>query len=61
MKIIKVDNLGRDTVDDVLIAENVLSYYIGSIVEALNQDICTDAGAWFMAMEDEYELKTWEP
>jgi len=60
MKIIGRDNFNRDTVDDVLIAENVSGYYAEIIKNYLNADDKNDR-YYFDVTEDDYKLQKWEP
>ncbi len=66
MKIISVDNFDREqigTSDDKLIAENVDTYYIDTIVAALNGVYCATehADRFFKAVPDNYVLREYRP
>ena len=61
MKIICVDNYDREDHDDDLIAENVGKYYAEYIVRLLNNTEDMDSPNYFKAVEDNYQLKKWEP
>ena len=57
MKIIQVDNFGRDNISDKLIAENVNEYYGRFMVDKLNEKynrVCPDK--YYKLVEDDYEL-----
>lgn len=57
MKIIAVDNLCRDSVSDILITENVNSFYAEAILKNLNDELSTENELWdFKLVEDNYEL-----
>lgn len=56
MKIIKIDNFGRESVADKLIAENVRGYWSGLIVELLNNYEGADSPNFFKLVEDDYVL-----
>jgi len=61
MKIVATDNFDRETVDDVLVCENVNAHYGDVIVEALNARI-GDYGPWFYkVVPDDYQLRSFEP
>ena len=59
MKIIKVDNYDRETVSDVLIAENINSHWGGRIIKFLNDKY--DSPDFFRLTEDDYKLYEWKP
>ena len=64
MKIIAVDNFNRDHVDDILIAEGIKEEEWGTcMLDALNAKFCDyDSAPYFYRLvEDNYELKKWEP
>lgn len=63
MKIVAVDNLDRETVDDKLIAENVDERHGKIMTQSLNDKLCTHEHApWFFRLvDDSYTLKSWEP
>lgn len=52
MKIIQVDNYCRDSVADVLIAENVNEYFGNMIVDLLNEK----TNQYFILEKDDYRL-----
>ena len=57
MKIIEVDNLNRDYIADILIAENVHHHYGRTIVEALNEKYSgPDSEQFFKLVKDDYRL-----
>lgn len=53
MKIIQVDNYCRDSVADVLIAENVNEYFGNIIVDLLNEK---QTNQYFILENDDYRL-----
>jgi len=62
MKIIKKDNFDRESVSDVLIAENVDVQWADMIVEALNNKLSgMYAEAFFAVKPDNYELYKYDP
>lgn len=62
MKIVKVDNLGRETVSDVLVAENVPTSYSETIAEALNLKHGGPLSYnYFKAVDDDYKLYQFQP
>jgi hypothetical protein len=61
MKIINVDNYNRDTVDDVLVCENVKKYYGEIIVNALNNTLSGEhSESYFRLVSDDYVLYKYE-
>lgn len=58
MKIIGTDNLNRESVADVLIAENVHQWYGQKIVDLLNKEanIGDSSGTWYKVVDDGYRL-----
>jgi hypothetical protein len=56
MKIVMVDNYNRDSVADVLIAENVNENYAQKIVEFLNEKEGENSTNWFSLKPDDYRL-----
>lgn len=56
MKIIQIDNFGREEVADILIADNVNEYYAKIIIEALNKAFDTNDSRFFVAKADDYKL-----
>lgn len=62
MKIIRVDNFGRETVSDELVCENVNKYYAKAILAFLIEKYSGDtAPSYFRLVENNYKLYTWEP
>jgi hypothetical protein len=62
MKIVKVDNFGRDSVSDVLVADHVPKYYAIHIALSLNEKFGGDTSpSHFTVAEDDYKLHIWEP
>jgi hypothetical protein len=66
MKIISVDNFDREqpgVSNDKLIADHVDSYYVDTIVAALNGVYCATGNEdrFFKAVSDDYQLRTYEP
>jgi hypothetical protein len=64
VKIISVDNFDREGPghDDSLVADNVSSGYIKTMVQALNESHSGNgAQRFFRAVEDDYELQVFEP
>jgi len=62
MKIIKVSNFDHETVDDILICENLGLIYGHKIVNHLND---TESGEtsryYFRLVDDDYELYRFQP
>lgn len=56
MKIIKVDSFDRETVDDVLICENINEWYGKKLVDFLNYSF-----DYYKLVEDDYKLHVWKP
>jgi hypothetical protein len=56
MKIIAVDNFARESVADILIAENVNEYMGKRIVDALNDKQHENSQEWFRLVPDDYVL-----
>lgn len=56
MKIIGMDNLNRDNVNDILICENIQVSYINSIIKILNDKIDNHHGYYYKAVKDDYKL-----
>lgn len=61
MKIIRIDNFGRECISDVLVAENVPEHYADRIVAALNYSINPNNDDYFVIKPDDYKLYTFEP
>lgn len=61
MKIIGRDNFDRDSVSDILIAENVHEAWAERIVTFLNGSNGY-TGPWYcQVVDDSYQLYNWEP
>lgn len=60
MKIIGIDNLDRDNINDILICENVHKYYIDSIIKILNDKVGNHNGYYCKIVEDNYKLYKFE-
>jgi len=60
MKIIGIDNLNRDNVDDILICENIQTSYINHIISMLNNNIGNHDGYYYKAVKDDYKLYKFE-
>ena len=56
MKIIAIDNFGRDEVSDKLIAENVIPHYAYLIVNKLNEDLYEGSPYFYKAVDNDYKL-----
>ena len=57
MKIIQVDNYGRETISDILIAENVNLMNGKEITEFLNKKYSgVDSSIYFRLVKDDYKL-----
>jgi hypothetical protein len=57
MKIIQVDNLQRDIVDDVLVCENINESYGETIVNVLNHKYSGEhSPVFYRLVEDDYKL-----
>jgi len=62
MKIICVDNFGRESISDRLIAENVPDYWARIIVELLNSHASGDHDPnYFQAVADNHKLYEFVP
>ena len=62
MKIIGISNFDLETVNDVIVAENVQPFYVDTIVDALNKKLCSEHATYFYkAVEDDYKLHVFEP
>ena len=62
MKIVGASNFDLETVNDVLVAENVQPFYIDHIVKALNEKYaCEHSTYFFKSVEDDYKLHVFEP
>jgi len=56
MKIIAVDNFGRESIADKLIAENVSEYWGKFIVDLMNDKQHDDSLNFFRLVNDDYKL-----
>lgn len=56
MKIVRVDNLNRDYVEEILVCENVHEGYGQQIVDWLNSDDERCYQDWFELKADDYKL-----
>lgn len=64
MKIIGVDNFGRDNVSEVLVADNISNmHYANCMADALNAEFCADAlsSTFYKVVPDTHKLYKWEP
>jgi hypothetical protein len=62
MKIIRKSNFDKESINDLLIAENVNEFYLSIIVDALNNKFSgIYAPNYFQAVMDDYKLYVWEP
>jgi hypothetical protein len=64
MKIRGVDNFNRESVNDILVAENIPNHEYGvCMVDALNEMFCSSEHAtrYFELVEDDYKLYVFEP
>lgn len=62
MKIICVDNFGKETVSDTLIAENVNKHYAVFIVNKLNEKFSGNyAQSYYRLVRDDHKLYKFEP
>ena len=63
MKIIMVDNFDRDSISDVLIADNVNKFYADYIAEALNKKFSPGdyAQSFFKPVDNDYKLYEFMP
>ena len=61
MKIICVDNFGRDFVSDQLIAENVNPYVGAKMVTLLNKAEGSNSPNFYRCVDDDYKLRKFEP
>jgi len=59
MKIIRKDNLDRDSISEVLICENVNPHYATKIIDSLNGE--ENSSDWFKAVPDDYTLYEFKP
>lgn len=62
MKIVGVDNLDRDYVSDIHVAENVAPHMADLIVELLNNEASLDeSSTFYKVVPDDYKLYKVEP
>ena len=61
MKIVRLDNFGRETVSDELVAENVPVEYAERIARALNAQGAMLSDEYFTVKPDNYVLYRFEP
>lgn len=61
MKVIAVDNFGRETIDDKLIADSLTEIEAKDLVESLNRGLPDDYPIWHRAVPDNYELHEFDP
>ena len=62
MKIVKIDNYNRESISDVLIAENVPSSYAETIVTMLNQKFGGRYSSRFYVVKpNDYKLYKFDP
>jgi hypothetical protein len=61
MKIIGISNFDLESVNDVLICENVNRYYGEIIVTTLNNRAGPNAQYYYKLKDDDYELYKFEP
>jgi hypothetical protein len=64
VKIVAVSNADRDSVDDLLVADNVRSHSQAVVMaDALNKTFCKDPNSlyFFTVKPNEYKLKVWQP
>lgn len=62
MKIIGISNFNLETIDDILIAENIFNnFYAEKIVNHLNEQLGPDSTFFFKSVEDNKKLHVFEP
>lgn len=62
MKIVKVSNFGDETVNDQLIADNLIDHWAGTIVDLLNANCSGDYHPdHFEMVRSDYELYVFKP
>lgn len=61
MKIVRLDNYGRDHVSDVLVAEAVPVEYAQRIVDLLNSQFSDCSDEYFTVKPDDYKPYRFEP
>lgn len=60
-KIILTDSFARETISDILIAENVNPAYAQDIVNDLNRYKSPHNPQWFRLVDDDYKLYVYNP
>jgi len=62
IKIVAESNHGFETVDDILIAENIHAGWASELVKAWNKVYCTDDSRYYLLLkEDSYKLYKFKP
>ena len=62
MKIVGTSNFDRDTINDILVCENVQEPWGEFIVRALNNQFGGELATYYFRMKpDDYVLYKWEP
>lgn len=62
MKVVRVDNFARETVDDKLIADGLSSNDAEAMAEKLNKEQSgPDSPVYYRVVADDYKLREWEP
>lgn len=61
MKIIGTSNFDRDSVSDILIAENVHEYWADKFVKMMNTKSGKYSTYFYQVKPDNYKLYEWEP
>lgn len=61
MKVIGVDNFGRDNVDDILVKENLTECEANKLVEKMNSELNKYSSYFYKVKADNYKLFIWEP
>jgi len=61
MKVIKIDNFGRETVNDVLIADNLSPHMAKKLALRLNAETNLYGPDYYTAVEDGYQLYEFKP
>ena len=62
MKIIQIDNFGKESVSDILIARDVNDTYVKMITMFLNQSFSgIHSDLYFRAVGDDYKLYKYKP
>lgn len=61
-KLVLVSNFDQDTVDDVLLADNVMEEFAEALCAAYNQQFATGRTKYWCAVKPhDYKLRRWEP